>query len=489
MEKIYKGNFIDGVWQKGSGSVFTSTDPSCADIIWQGAEADSAEVDEAFTAAKKAFASWSQTDFATREKIVKKFKQIAIENKNKLAELIARETGKVLWDANGEAGAVAGKVDISLKSYIDRTGSSSTKTAFGSAVLVHKPHGVMAVLGPYNFPAHLPNGQIIPALIAGNTIVFKPSEQCPAVGEFLVSLYEQAGFPKGVINMVQGGRDTGAAVLDNDKLNGVLFTGSATTGVFIHKKFAGRPEIILALEMGGNNPLLLWDVESAEAAASIIINSAFITTGQRCTCARRILLPAGKQGDEILGAVIAMTKSIRIGAWNDTDTAFMGPLINAQMADFVNQKAAELEKLGAKTLLVGGKMARGEAFIRPHIMDTSGLDVTDEEIFGPVMQIHRIKSFEDGIELANNTRFGLAAGLVSDNKNNWDIFARKIKAGVVNFNRPTTGAAGFLPFGGPGLSGNHNPGAYYAADFCAWPMASQISETVEMQAVQGLSTC
>ena len=185
----YKGNYIAGKWQAGSGGEFTSIDPASGQIVWQGAAASSAQVDAAYISARRAFSSWSRTPFETRQDLVLRFKELAIANKDKLAELIARETGKVLWDASGEAGVIGGKVDISLKSYAERTGVSNTQTAFGRASLQHRPHGVMAVLGPYNFPAHLPNGQIIPALIAGNTVVFKPSEQCPAVGEFLCDLY------------------------------------------------------------------------------------------------------------------------------------------------------------------------------------------------------------------------------------------------------------------------------------------------------------
>ena len=481
-----KGNFIDGRWQAANGQEFTSIDPADGAQIWQGNGATASDVDTAFRAAAKAFEAWSETSLEARSDIVLRFKEIALANKDTLGELIARETGKVLWDANGEAGAVAGKVDISLKSYADRTGSSSTKTAFGHADLQHRPHGVMAVLGPYNFPAHLPNGQIIPALIAGNTVVFKPSEQCPAVGEFLMELYEQAGFPPGVVNMVQGARDTGAAVLDHDAVDGVLFTGAAGTGKFIHEKFGGRPEIILALELGGNNPLLLWDVADTQAAASIIVQSAFITSGQRCTCARRILLPEGKAGDAVQDAVVAMVESMKIGAWNDVDEAFIGPVISTHIADHVVERA---HKLGGSVIRQAEIMTRGPAFVRPGIVDVTNALVPDEEIFGPVMQIIRVPSLEAGIAEANNTKFGLSAGLISDNPKNWDLFRRKIRAGVVNFNRPTTGAAGFLPFGGPGASGNHSPGAYYAADFCAWPMASQIADTVEVQAAKGLSTC
>ena len=481
-----KGVFIGSLWQSADGPEFTSLDPASGETVWQGGEATKAQVDQAYRAARKAFGPWSETSFEDRRDIVLRFKDLALAAKDTLAELIARETGKVLWDASGEAGAVAGKIDISLQSYLDRTGVSSTETGFGRADLQHRPHGVMAVLGPYNFPAHLPNGQIIPALIAGNTVVFKPSEQCPAVGAFLTGLYEQAGFPSGVINMVQGGRSTGAALLDHDDLDGVLFTGAASTGAFIHQKFGGRPEIVLALELGGNNPLLLWDVADSAAAASIVIQSGFITSGQRCTCARRILLPEGKAGDVILDAVVDMIGTMKIGAWNDKAEAFMGPVISSAIATHVTQRAGEL---GGQTIRQTKIMDRSPAFVRPGIVDVTGILVPDEEIFGPVMQIIRVPSLEAGIAEANNTRFGLSAGLVSDDPQNWDVFKRKIRAGVVNFNRPTTGAAGFLPFGGPGASGNHNPGAYYAADFCAWPMASQIADKVETQPAKGLSTC
>jgi len=481
-----KGNYIAGNWLAGSGAEFTSTNPSNGEQIWAGPSATANDVDAAYRAARGAFEMWSEMSLEDRCVIAAKFKDIAAANKDKLAELIARETGKVLWDAAGEAGAVAGKVDISLRAYNERTGVSSTEVAFGRADLRHRPHGVMAILGPYNFPAHLPNGQIIPALIAGNTVVYKPSEQCPAVGEFMMDLYAQAGFPPGVINMVQGAIETGAAILDHNELNGVLFTGSANTGAFIHKKFGGRPEVVLALEMGGNNPMLVWDVGDTDAAANLIVQSAFITSGQRCTCARRILLPEGQDGDKIVDALVGLVDGLKVGAWNDKEPAFMGPVISADIAAHVVKRARELS--GA--VIRGAELLpRGSAFVKPSIVDVTGVSVPDEEIFGPVMQIIRVPSLMAGIAVANNTRFGLSAGLLSDNRANWDMFTRKIHAGVVNFNRPTTGAAGFLPFGGPGASGNHNPGAFYAADFCAWPMASQISDTVKAVPIQGLSTC
>jgi len=482
-----KTSFIDGNWVKATGQNFESTDPAFGDVLWAGNSADFQEVDAAFNAARKAFEGWSQTTIEKRIEIVSRFRDLALEAKVDMGLLIAKETGKALWDATGEGGALSAKADISVTAYKDRTGELERETTFGKAALHHRAHGVFAVLGPYNFPAHLPNGQILPALIAGNTVVFKPSEQCPAVGEALTRLYEAAGFPPGVINMVQGGRNTGAAILGHSELDGVLFTGSPNTGAYIHKLFGGRPEIILALEMGGNNPLIIWDVKDVKAASSIAVQSAFITSGQRCTCTRRLIIPDGEIGNRILAEVESQTQKLVLGSWKDGDNISTGPLVSGAIANQVIREADGLKEKGAIVVKPATQSAKGAAFVEPGIYDVTGIEVVDEEIFGPVLQVIRVSDWDAAIKTANDTKFGLAAGLVSDDRALWDNFKLRIRAGVVNFNRPTTGAASFLPFGGPGASGNHNPGAYYAADFCAWPMASQIAEKPEYLPLKGMS--
>lgn len=481
-----RGVLINGSWQVGMGTPFASIDPATRDTLWSGQSASSQQVEAAFEAAHNAFDGWARTPLSERISCVQRFKELAVSRKAGMASLIAKDAGKLLWDATGEAGALAAKVDISLKAYDERTGSDRRNTGFGHAELLHRPHGVMAVLGPYNFPAHLPNGQIIPALIAGNTVVFKPSEHCPAVGEALADLYLQAGFPPGVFNMIQGARAVGEAILNNVKVSGVLFTGSAQTGALIHKHFGGRPEIVLALEMGGNNPLIVWNAGDVKAAASLIVHSAFITSGQRCTCARRLIMPDTPEGEAILSEVTAQTKALTLGSWKDADEASIGPLISAEIADHVLKMTGELEGAGAKTLRSARISEKGSAYVEPGLYDVTGCDIPDAEIFGPVLQIIRVKTWDEAILQANNTRFGLAAGLISDDPNLWPDFRQRIKAGVVNFNRPTTGASGALPFGGPGASGNHSPGAYYAADFCAWPMAGQTAPAPEYMPLNGM---
>ena len=375
-------NFINGEWRSGGGDMFASHDPASGDAIWSGEAAAPDDVAAALGAARSVSAAWARTPLDARLGVVRAFKDQLEAQKPALAEMISRETGKALWESEGEAGAMIGKIGISIKAYDERTGVTETETAFGSAVLRHKPHGVMAVFGPYNFPGHLPNGHIVPALIAGDTVVFKPSELTPAVGEFMVNAWDAAGAPPGVVNLVQGARETGAALADGD-IDGLLFTGSVDTGVMFHRKFAGRPDIILALEMGGNNPLVVWNAADAEAAAIVALQSAFITTGQRCSCARRMAVEAGAKGDAIVEALIALAARARIGAWNSEPEPFMGPLVSAAAAQQTLDGQAVYAGMGGRVLLEAKRLDAGAAFVSPGIVDmTDATDVQDAEIFG-----------------------------------------------------------------------------------------------------------
>ena len=479
-------NFINGHWRDGSAVGFTSTNPADDSLVWQGQAAAPAEVAEAFAAARAAFPAWGRAPLEERIEAVRRYKAELENRKDELADLIARETGKPLWETAGEVGAMIGKVDISIAAHAERSGGYEADTGFGFARMAHKPLGVMCVLGPYNFPGHLPNGHIVPALIAGNTIVFKPSEITPGVGEAMMRAWDAAGLPAGVINLVQGARETGAAALDSAELDGVLFTGSWGTGKFIHEKFAGRPGIQLALEMGGNNPLVIWDAADARAAASIAVHSAFITAGQRCSCARRLIVPRGAAGDAVIAAIIDLADRLTIGKWNDDVQPFIGPLVSARAAQGVLDAQDDLIARGAVVLRKVERVALGDAFLRPGLLDVSGIDVPDDEVFGPMLQVIRVASFEDAILVANDTAYGLSAGLVSDSRDLWERFWVESRAGIVNWNRPTCGAASNMPFGGPGQSGNLRPSAYYAADYCAFPVATQAAPEPEYMAIKGI---
>lgn len=459
--------------------MFQSIDPATEDVVWEGAAAAPAEVQGAVDRARAAFPDWADRPRQDRIDAVKRYQAVLKERAPKLAEAISRETGKALWETTAELGAMQGKVDISIRAYDERTGERTADTAFGHATLRHRPHGVAAVLGPFNFPGHLPNGHIVPALLAGDTVVFKPSEETPLTGQLMAEAFEAADLPAGVVNVVQGGRDTGAALLDSG-IDALMFTGSGAAGAHFRRKFADDPHVILALELGGNNPLVVWDVADAGAVAGIVVQSAFVTTGQRCSCARRLIVPEGPQGDAIITAVESMIDRLVFAPWNSTPEPYGGPLISAKAAEGALKALQERIDMGARVIRASGPVDNlPGAFVKPAIIDVTGVDVPDEEIFAPFLSVTRVASFEAAIAEANATRYGLSAGLVSDDPANWDRFIRRIRAGVVNFNRPTTGAAGDMPFGGLGASGNHRPSAYYAADYCAYPVASFEAEAVK----------
>jgi succinylglutamic semialdehyde dehydrogenase len=463
------GVFIEGVWRAGAGAEATSVDPTTGEVIWRQATASPADVAAAVTAARKAFPAWADLPREERIAVLRRYKDVLVARTATFAEALSRETGKALWETKAELGSMASKVDASIRAYDERTGEHASDMAFGRAVLRHRPHGVMAVLGPFNFPGHLPNGHIVPALLAGDTVVFKPSEETPLAGQLLIEALEAAGVPPGVINLVQGGREVGQALIDQE-IDGLLFTGSAAAGAFFRRHFADRPDVILALELGGNNPLVVWDAGDPEAVAALVVQSAFITTGQRCSCARRLIVSDDAAGRAVIDAVAALSERLVIGPWNGREEPFMGPLIS--------DRAAAQALAGAKAM--PGKAVRAMtgvdglsgAFVSPGLVDVTGETVPDEELFAPLLQVRRVASFEDAIAAANATRYGLSAGLISSETTRWDHFLKRIRAGVVNWNRPTTGAAGTMPFGGLGSSGNHRPSAYYAADYCAYPVAS-----------------
>ena len=469
-------SLINGEWQAAQGVSFASRNPVSQDVIWQGKSATAVEVDMAIAAARDAFNAWRDLGLEKRIDFIKAFEKQLRENQEALATTIARETGKPLWEARTEVAAMIGKVDISIRAYHERTGIIETTSGDTTNATRHRPHGVVAVFGPYNFPGHLPNGHIVPALIAGNTVVFKPSELTPGTAAHTAQLWQQAGLPKGVLNLVQGGKETGIALAQHQGIDGLFFTGSAGTGYALHAQMAGQPHKILALEMGGNNPLIIGNVADRKAAIFHTLQSAFITAGQRCTCARRLLVAKGEKGDAFLQDLVAAAAELRVGRFDEEPAPFMGAVISLAAAEKVLQAQEQLLSKGAKSLLKTTRLQDGTALLSPGIIDISDAkDIEDEEVFGPLLQVQRYENFAEAIDMANNTRFGLAAGLLSDDEAQYRQFYRDIRAGIVNWNKQLTGASSSAPFGGVGASGNHRASAFYAADYCSYPVASMES--------------
>ncbi|WP_184959672.1 succinylglutamate-semialdehyde dehydrogenase [Pseudomonas vranovensis] len=466
-------HFIAGSWQAGQGEALQSLNPVSQQVVWQGQGANAAQVDSAVKAARQAFAGWALQSLEARISVLEAFAAALKANADELARCIGEETGKPLWEAATEVTSMVNKVAISVQSYRERTGEKSGPLADATAVLRHKPHGVVAVFGPYNFPGHLPNGHIVPALLAGNTVVFKPSELTPKVAELTVKCWIEAGLPAGVLNLVQGARETGVALAANPGIDGLFFTGSSRTGNLLHQQFAGRPDKILALEMGGNNPLVVDEVKDLDAAVYTIIQSAFISAGQRCTCARRLLVPQGAWGDALLKRLVEVSKNISVGAFDQQPAPFMGSVISLGAAKALLDAQAHLLGNGGVSLLPMTQPQASAALLTPGIIDVSAVaERLDEEFFGPLLQVIRYSDFDAAIAEANNTQYGLAAGLLSDSHARYQYFWLQSRAGIVNWNKQLTGAASSAPFGGVGASGNHRASAYYAADYCAYPVAS-----------------
>ena len=483
-------HYINGSWIDGAGKPFQSLDPAKNKPVWQGRAATAEQVDAAVQSARKAQYDWAGFSFEQRVEVVKKFAELLSSNKEALALSIAEETGKALWEARTEVAAMTGKIDISVRAYQERTGSKENPMPQGRAFIRHKPHGVVAVFGPYNFPGHLPNGHIVPALLAGNAVVFKPSELTPKVAEDTVKLWQLAGLPAGVLSLLQGEVDTGKAIAAHDGIDGIFFTGSSRTGHYLHQQFAGRPDKILALEMGGNNPLIVQDVSNIDATVHDIVQSAFISAGQRCTCARKLFLPAGAQGDAILKRLLEVSRNIKVGLYDAAEQPFMGSMISVAAAKGMLAVQQQLVDLGGEILLEMRHLDENTALVTPGIVECSKVaNFPDDEHFGPLLKVFRFTDFDQAIDAANATQFGLSAGLLSDSAELYQHFFRRIRAGIVNWNRPITGASSAAPFGGIGSSGNHRASAYYAADYCAYPVASVELEQVVMpeQLSPGLS--
>ncbi|MCC6073027.1 succinylglutamate-semialdehyde dehydrogenase [Massilia sp. GCM10020059] len=465
-------NYINGEWEAGSGADLATIDPASGRQTWTSKESTPDDVARAVKAARGAFDSWAMAPLDERIAVCTRFRDLLKENAEDLAKTIAEEVGKPMWEARTEVTTMANKVDISVQAYGARTGEVAAKVADGNAVLRHRPHGVFGVFGPYNFPGHLPNGHIVPALIAGNTVVFKPSEYAPRTAVKTVQLWEKAGLPKGVINLVNGGRNTGVALGQAD-VDGVLFTGSCQTGVALHKQFGGQPGKMLALEMGGNNPLVVWDVKDVDAAVHHAVMSAFISAGQRCTCARRLVVQDSPAGEAFIKRLVEVAGKLTVGAPDADPQPFMGPVVSSAVAARLVQAQADMAAKGGTVLLQMKQLDPNAGFVTAGIVDvTNAQGIPDEEWFGPLLQVVRVKDFDSAIKVANATEFGLAAALLSNDESLWKQFSVKARAGIVNWNRPTTGAASSAPFGGVGKSGNHRPSAYYAADYCAYPVAS-----------------
>ncbi len=465
-----------------------SISPVSGEVVWSGRAATESEIDVAMQAASTAHASWSRMPIDQRFEIVRRYGHYLQENRQALAELLTLEVGKLAWDASAEVGAAIAKVELSIQAVQQRQSThvvseSMEAVPSGNAEVSvvrrvrHQPLGVVVVLGPFNFPLHLPGGQIIPSLLAGNTVIFKPSDQATAIGFWMLEAWRHAGLPDGVLQLIPGGVQTAVAAIDSPLVSGVFLTGSREAGRAIHRQLAGRFDVVLALELGGNNPIVVADDASPDDVASVVSFAAFVSSGQRCTCARRAIFINSGSTDRQLEALLRRTRELRPGMPGSDPAPHLGPLISASAARRLLETYNQLIELGCQPMIPFRVEREFENLVYPAVLDASALTQEATEVMGqlewfaPLLVIQRVDSFDQALRAAAQTTYGLAASLLGGTREMFERFVEDVKAGVVNWNTSTTGAAGTMPFGGLGDSGNHRPAGFYAIDFCGDPVA------------------
>lgn len=477
--EIFAGDFINGQFVKVDkpDGQFKDVSPGDLNDLVMNVSFSYSHVDRACEAAKRAYPSWAKLNFDERKRFLMRLKEVLESHKAELAEAISRDTGKPLWDATTEATAVIGKIDITVnfssKLIVDEHIPNALPGVEG--VIRYRSRGVMSVIGPFNFPAHLPNGHIIPALLAGNTVVFKPSEQTPFVGQIYAKIFEKAEFPAGVFNMVQGDGETGRKLVAHEFVDGVLFTGSYEVGLKIKQETLNHYWKILALEMGGKNATVVWDDADLDKAIYETLVGAYMTTGQRCSCTSRVILH-DKIADEFTDRFYEAAKKLTIGHWKENP--FMGPLINeAAVEKYIRfQEIAKREN--AESLMRGKTLDLKHKgyYVTPSINLVKGFDPASvyqkTEIFGPNVAVYRSSDFEHSLKIVNSTGFGLVMALFSKDRDLYEKALLEARVGLLNWNRTTNGASSRLPFGGMGKSGNDRPSAHFAIQYCTVPMAS-----------------
>lgn len=480
----FLGDYIDGRFVKPdrADGEFKSVSPGDLTDVIAHLEYRHEHIAVATKAAREAFPKWARLPQEQRFALLRKLKDVYTAHADQLTETIARETGKPKWDSAGEAKAMINKIDITLDHSMRLVKQERIANALPGVdgVVTHMARGVMAVLGPFNFPGHLPNGHIVPALATGNTVVFKPSELTPMVGQLMAQLFEKAEFPKGVFNLVQGEGETGKRLVADENVDGILFTGSYETGLKIKQKTVEQYWKILALEMGGKNATIVWDDADLNKALYETTIGAFMSTGQRCSCTSRIILH-DSIADKFIDKFYETAKKLSIGYWQDNP--FMGPLINAGAVEKYVRFQEIASREGAERLMRGKALDLDKKgyYVTPSIclVDKFREDSVYQksEIFGPNVAIYRTKDLDEALKINASTGFGLVTSIFTKNRSIYEETLFRARSGLVNWNRTTNGASSKLPFGGMGKSGNDRPAADFAVTYCTVPVASHEDTT------------
>ncbi|HEX5659631.1 MAG TPA: aldehyde dehydrogenase family protein [Polyangiales bacterium] len=463
-----RGDYLAGRWVAGDEGALERYSPRDFAELVSVHSTRAAAVEEAVAAARAAFPSWALRTLDERRGLLVRLKAALAARADDLAWAIVREVGKPLWEAKTEVAAALNKIDVTLGeglSLVDeRVLSAELRYAF-------RPHGVAAVIGPFNFPLHLVHGHVAPALLTGNTVVIKPSELAPSVGQLYAECFEAAGFPAGVVNVVQGAGGAGASLSAHSDVDVVMFTGSYAVGQAIKRATLEQPHKLLALELGGRNPALVLADADLDKAAHDVLWGAFVTCGQRCSGTAVALVEratyaafAAKLTEKLAG--------IRVG--DPLQDVFMGPLISAAARERYLAQLAEAEAAGVRRLAGGHTIGGNGAYVSPtlHEVEARGIAYEREELFGPDLALEAVDDLEHAIARANESPYGLSASVFTARDDAFASAFARLRYGCVNHNAPTCGASARLPFGGLRKSGNHRPAALFATLYASYPVAS-----------------
>jgi aldehyde dehydrogenase (NAD+) len=464
------GNYIQGEWTPASGGrSFESKNPATGETVAIVAQSGPEDVDRAVSVARETFRKWRLHPAPRRGEILYRVGQLLIERKEELAQLMTREMGKVLAEARGDV-----QEGIDMAFYVAGEGrrmfgvTTPSEMPSKFQMAVRDPIGVVAAITPWNFPMAIPTWKLMPAILAGNTVVFKPASDTPAVAAELVRVFEDAGLPPGVLNFVTGGgAEVGDALINHPGVDVISFTGSTETGERVVSRTAGKNKKI-SLEMGGKNAIMVMEDADLDLAVEGIVWSGYGTTGQRCTAASRVIVHQDVR-DALTEKLVARVRALKLGDGLLLDTD-VGPVINSRQRDRIHEYARVGQDEGA-TLLIGGEVPDGDglsagSFYTPTLFTDVRPDmrIAQEEIFGPVVSMLTVDSLDEAIRVNNATPFGLSSSIYTRDVNRAFAAMRDITTGILYINAGTIGAEVHLPFGGTRGTGNgHREGAVWTA--------------------------
>jgi succinylglutamic semialdehyde dehydrogenase len=474
----FNGRFIQPELANAQEKILKRCPGDLSQVLWE-AGVYYEHIEAVVQSAQKGFASWKKLSFEERIGYLKKYQELVRAKKDEIAMALALEVGKPLWEAKTEAAALDSKVTVTITDSYNRIKQQTIKDVMPKidGHVVYKPLGPSFIIGPFNFPCHLANGQILSALLAGNSIIFKPSEKTIYSAQLMMECFHAAGFPEGVINFINGTGHTASKLTSDKRIKGVFFTGSKGVGLKILENTHQDIGKLVALELGGKNSTILHHDTNISHALPELLRACFLTSGQRCTSTSMILVHR-KIEQEFINQFKAITEKIRVGHPLSSPEPFMGPLIDEQAEklyfDFCNFGKTE----GAEEIIAPKKLDVGfnGHYVSPsiHYAKNPNLDgkFIQEEIFGPNCFFVPYDDIEEAIKIANSTQYGLAASVFTRSSDIYKLCLSEIDAGLINLNRSTVGATARLPFGGLKNSGNHHPAAVSMIDHCVGTVAS-----------------